>query len=82
MTRKMLRPFVIVLLMIGLTGCASWTMPGGATEQALCETWGNSLPSRSRQDTTQTATEIQRAYADFLNACPGWAGLVPGAAPE
>jgi hypothetical protein len=49
----------------------------GATEGALCETWGESLPTRSRSDTEQTASEIQTAYADFLNACPAWAHLIP-----
>jgi hypothetical protein len=42
---------------------------GGATEQALCDVWQDSLPSRSRSDTQQTIEEIGRAYDQFQAAC-------------
>ena len=48
-----------------------------ATEAALCQAWGASLPSRSRQDTPQTQAEITQAYADFAAACPGYGVLIP-----
>lgn len=71
--------FTIVLPIVGmiLTGCVSLTDQAGAID-ALCRTWGESLPTRSRQDTEQTVTEIAEGYADFLAACPGWERLVPG----
>ena len=50
---------------------------GGATETALCQIWGQSLPTRSRADTAQTQNEIGAAYADFAAACPDWKGLIP-----
>ncbi|MCB5412338.1 hypothetical protein [Pseudogemmobacter faecipullorum] len=61
-----------------LTGCASSMTPGSATEAAHCEIWGKSLPTRSRADTGQTKAEIQRGYAAFDLACPGFGYLVPG----
>ena len=63
--------------MIALLGCAPTTMPGSATESAICRAWGQSLPTRSRADTEQTKAEIQLGYADFQNACPALARLVP-----
>jgi hypothetical protein len=73
---RTLRIFAAALALTVLSSCASWTMPGGATETALCQIWGESLPTRSRRDTAQTQQEIQAAYADFLNACPDWVYLV------
>lgn len=57
--------------LVMLTGCNSMkiTAAGGATEQALCDVWQDSLPSRSRADTTQTQAEIGRAYDKFEAAC-------------
>lgn len=69
--------FAAVLALTAQSGCVNWMTQAGATERALCQVWGESLPTRSRSDTEQTASEIQAAYADFLNACPGWAHLVP-----
>ena len=62
------------------SGCASWTMPAGATDAAYCRAWGESLPSRSRADTPATQAGIQAAYRDFLSACPEHGYLIPGAA--
>ena len=76
------RHFAIVLILTGLIGCAPTTTPVTATEAALCRAWGESLPSRSRADTAQTQAEIQLGYADFQNACPGFAGLVPSSAKK
>ncbi len=60
-----------------LSGCAPLTTGAGATENALCRAWGESLPTRSRQDTAQTKDEIGSAYADFAAACPAHRHLVP-----
>lgn len=73
----MLRLSIAASLTIALTGCADLTTPGGATEEALCRAWGESLPTRSKSDTDQTAREIQTAYADFANACPTLTHLIP-----
>jgi len=32
------------------------------TERDICEEWLNSLPTRSRRDTSETISEISRAY--------------------
>ena len=78
---KLLLKSAIVSSVIFLTGCASSMMPAGGTDTAvaaeLCRQWGDSLPTRSRSDTSQTQDEIQSAYASFSLACPGWAHLVP-----
>ena len=63
--------------MTALSGCVNSTTPGGAIETELCVSWGESLPTRSRQDTPQTTAEIQTGYADFANACPALAYLIP-----
>lgn len=67
----------VPLILVFLTGCGSSTMPGSATEQARCEVWGKSLPTRSRIDTEQTKGEIQRAYATFDLSCPNYGHLLP-----
>jgi len=74
---KTLRLSVTACAMIALSGCMTSTVPGGATERELCLSWGESLPTRSRQDTAQTVEEIQIAYADFANACPAFKHLIP-----
>lgn len=74
---KTLMTFAAVLAVTVTSGCGSLTMPDGATEGALCQIWGESLPTRSRSDTEQTQAEIQVAYADFLGSCPDWSHLVP-----
>ena len=48
-----------------------------ATEEALCVSWGQGLPTRSRADTQQTQDEIQNAYAEFVSACPAYSHHVP-----
>jgi hypothetical protein len=73
----MLKTFAIGLLAIGISGCVSSTGGVTATEGELCQTWGESLPTRSRSDTEQTQQEITRAYADFANACPTRLDLLP-----
>lgn len=60
-----------------LTGCVSTTTQGGATEDALCTVWGESLPTRSQSDTAQTQEEIQNGYAVFSLACPQHLELIP-----
>jgi hypothetical protein len=74
--RKTSKPVSVIAALI-LTACAPLTVPGGATETALCRAWGESLPTRSRADTNQTALEIGAAYADFAAACPGFNNLIP-----
>jgi len=63
--------------MIVLSACAPSTTQATATEAELCRSWGESLPTRSRTDTAQTRAEIQVGYADFANACPAFAHLIP-----
>lgn len=75
---KPLLIFAALLTAISLSGCAGSMTPGSATEAARCEIWGKSLPTRSRADTGQTRDEIQRGYAAFDLACPGFGYLVPG----
>ncbi|WP_254453081.1 hypothetical protein [Ruegeria atlantica] len=60
-----------------LAGCANTKTAGGATEATLCRIWGESLSTRSRFDTAETKRDIAESYADFVEACPGWAGIVP-----
>lgn len=66
--------------MLTLTACASTTMRGGetsATAQTICQRIGESLPTRSRSDTPQTAEEIQALYLTFSAACPEFKHLIP-----
>ena len=73
---KMLMTFAAALIV--LTGCfGNTTAPAGATENAMCRAWGESLPTRSRMDTQQTQDEIQIGYAKFEAACPSHAHLIP-----
>ena len=66
-----------MLLMI-LSACETSTRTTAtATEAALCQAWGQSLPTRSRQDTEQTQDEIATAYATFAAACPNHEALIP-----
>ena len=60
-----------------ISACATTTMPGGATERAICEAWGGNLPTRSRADTAQTQEEIQRLYAVFAATCPDQEEMIP-----
>lgn len=69
--------FAVALAAMSLTGCAGTTIPAGATETALCEVWGASLPTRSRQDTSATQDAVQRAYAQFAAACPAFEEMIP-----
>lgn len=81
-----------VLVVIALAGCASssWrdgetTMPSpketrnksGPVFDALCQSWGESLPTRSHHDTAQTADEIEISYTAFGAACPEHTDLIP-----
>jgi hypothetical protein len=53
------------------SGCANTMTQAGATETALCDEWRDSLPTRSRSDTTQTQDEIQVAIATHAAVCLG-----------
>lgn len=59
---------MIALTLLG--ACKTTVTPVTATEDALCRAWGESLPTRSRNDTVQTQDEITDAIADFAAACP------------
>lgn len=63
--------FGIVSTLLAVAGCGTMMTVATETEDALCETWRDSLPSRSRSDSSQTKQEIGRQYEDFLAACPG-----------
>lgn len=70
----------VLMLATALTGChvlTPQTNAAGATDATLCRVWGESLPTRSRSDTPQTAAEIGDAYADFAAACPAFKTLIP-----
>lgn len=54
--------------LVMLTGCQTLTT-GGATEQAICQAWEDSLPTRSHSDTSQTQEEIGHAYAVHRSVC-------------
>lgn len=73
----MLKTFATGLLVIVTSGCVNSTGAVTATENELCQTWGQSLPTRSLSDTEQTRAEITQAYADFANACPTLVDLIP-----
>ena len=60
-TVKILTAFVMMCASIGMTGCDNTMTQATATERALCEVWGQSLPTRSRADTAPTQQAIQRA---------------------
>ncbi|UOA25917.1 hypothetical protein DSM107133_00606 [Pseudosulfitobacter sp. DSM 107133] len=81
-----------VLAVIALAGCESSSWRGGETTipapretrakagpvvDALCQSWGESLPTRSHQDTAQTTDEIEISYTAFGAACPEHTDLVP-----
>ena len=51
-----------------LTGCTTLTT-ATETEQALCDAWRDSLPTRSRSDTAQTQREVGQAYAMQQSIC-------------
>lgn len=58
--------FVSVMLM---TGCENLTTQVSATEEALCEVWQQSLPTRSRLDTEATKASVQVAIATHAIHC-------------
>lgn len=68
--------FVIAFVMC-LTSCTSTVSVGSATEEAICDSIGYALPTRSRSDTAQTTDEITRLYSHFAAACPRQANLIP-----
>lgn len=63
----------VALMLLG-AGCGTGnpTRAVTETERALCESWGGSLPSRSRLDTERTTAEIGVSYDVFEAACPGF----------
>ena len=64
-------------IVIVLTACGNTPTEVSATENELCLSWGNSLPTKSRSDTVQTIDEINIAYGTFADACPGYEYLIP-----
>ena len=64
----MLKTFAAGLLML-TSGCVTTMTQASETEQAICEAWGGSLPSRSRSDTPQTIDEVGRAIAIYESVC-------------
>ena len=90
--RRIFVAALVLLSAIALTACDLTRGMAGATDAplrsqseaapvdtAFCETWGRSLPTRSRQDTEQTSDEIEAAYDAFAAACPGFTALIPEA---
>jgi hypothetical protein len=74
---NMRKILLMLCLATGTSGCMSSRTVATATEKTLCEIWGESLPTRSVDDTQQTRDEITVAYADFANACPDRVHLIP-----
>ena len=68
--------FVIVFAGL-MAACTNTATVVSATEEAICDSIGYSLPTRSRSDTAQTSDEITRLYATFAAACPRQASLIP-----
>lgn len=66
-----------------MAGCATPTPPAKptheatATEAALCRSWRDSLPSRSKRDTPETQAEIGKAYDVQAAACPDFPRFGP-----
>lgn len=53
-----------------LGACSPKTTAGvSATEEAMCDAWQDSLPTRSNADTQQTVAEIGRTYDVFEAVC-------------
>jgi len=74
---NMRKTFVIVSSLAALMGCNPTRTVATETEKELCVTWGESLPTRSRQDTPETQSEISDSYEDFGLACPDHVDLIP-----
>ncbi len=70
-----LRKFVALpTLCASLMACTpATTLVATATEREICIAWGESLPSRSREDTQQTREEIGEAYDTQAAVCVEWA---------
>ena len=72
---------LMLLAMISLTGCGpSLTTVGGTTNkqlEAVCGEMVADLPTRSKNDTPQTAREIELFYQIFAAVCPTHAHLIP-----
>ncbi len=88
--RRIFEAGLIGLAVIAVTGCDLIRTPATATDSPLrskqdpapvfdelCISWGENLPTRSRQDTVQTQDEIETAYAAFAAACPNHSDLIP-----
>ena len=57
-------------LCLSLAACSTPPTPGvSATATALCDAWEDALPTRSRDDTTQTQLDIVALYDVFEAAC-------------
>jgi hypothetical protein len=67
-------PLLLVTALVLLAACSPRLMTPAVTEseKALCDVWQDSLPTRSRNDTAQTQTEIGRQYDLFLAVCPAY----------
>jgi hypothetical protein len=70
------------MLLAGACATTNPTSEATETERALCDEWGQSLPSRSRSDTDWTRAEIGVAYDVFAAACPGYPITFRLVAPE
>jgi len=60
------------MLLAAACATSNPTSEATETERALCEAWGQSLPSRSRADSAGTRSEIGLAYDVYVAACPGY----------
>jgi hypothetical protein len=68
--------FVFAAILFLVSGCAG-VVATSETEAAICESLGDTLPTRSRADTQATIDQITRLYARFAAVCPEYEGLIP-----
>ncbi len=52
-----------------LAGCSEMTRGATETEKEICRQWAESLPSRSRQDTPKTQSDIGKSYDAQAAVC-------------
>ena len=70
--RVQIKFVTLLTALVVAAGCSPMT-EATETEQALCEAWRDSLPSRSFSDTEKTQSEIGVAYDIQAAACPRFA---------
>ncbi len=74
---KALKTFVTAIaLALTISGCVNSTGEATATIEEACYQIGETLPTRSVNDTFQTRDEITKLYETYVLTCPDHAGSV------